>query len=115
MFSKGRHGDTRELIHDVQPLLERHGVQVYLNGHDHDMQHIVVNGISYLTSGAGSQTRPSGTGPATRFSLGNRSGFLAVELTQARFAGRFVDWTGKQVYAFVQPRAVVVAPAMPAR
>lgn len=105
VFSKGRHGDTRELILDVQPLLERYGVQVYLNGHDHDMQHIVVNGISYLTSGAGSQPRPSGRGPATRFSLGNRSGFLAVELTQQQFAGRFVDWTGKQVYAFTQPRA----------
>lgn len=110
VFSKGRHGDTRELILDVQPLLERYGVQVYLNGHDHDMQHIVVHGISYLTSGAGSQTRPSGRGPATRFSLGNRSGFLAVELTQGQFAGRFVDWTGKVVHEFAQPRAVVVGP-----
>lgn len=105
VFSRGRHGDTRELILDVQPLLERYGVQAYLNGHDHDMQHVVVNGISYLTSGAGSQPRPSGRGPATRFSLGNRSGFLAVELTQQQLAGQFVDWTGKQVYAFVQPRA----------
>jgi acid phosphatase len=117
VFSKGRHGDTPELIRDVKPLLERYGVQVYLNGHDHDMQHIVVNGVAYVTSGAGSQTRPTGHGPGTRFSLGNTSGFLAAELTQAQFTGRFIDWTGREVYAFTRARApgVVRAEASGAR
>ncbi len=108
LFSKGRHGNTPELIRDVQPLLERYGVQIYLNGHDHDMQRIVVNGVNYVTSGAGSQTRPSGRGPDTQFSLGSTSGFLAVALTRAQFAGRFVDWTGKEAYAFTQARTGAV-------
>jgi len=111
VYSEGKHGDTPELIRDVKPLLERYGVQVYMNGHDHDMQHIVVNGVAYLTSGAGSKTRPTRSGPNTRFSLGNTSGFLAVALTRDRFDARFIDWTGRPVYVFTQARAAAPVPA----
>lgn len=40
VFSPGSHGDTAELNLYLQPLLERHGVDVYLCGHDHFSAHM---------------------------------------------------------------------------
>ncbi len=34
-----KHGDTPELIASIQPLLEKYHAQVYLCGHDHNLQH----------------------------------------------------------------------------
>lgn len=105
IYSNGtEHGNTPELIRDVKPLLEQYGVQAYFNGHDHDLQHIVVNGVNYITSGAGSRTRPTGTSPDTRFSLGETSGFLSAVLTANKLKAEFIDYTGKTVYSFTVDR-----------
>lgn len=46
----------------MEPLLEKYGVQLYLAGHDHDLEHIWQPGrrTHHVVSGAGSQTRPLG-------------------------------------------------------
>jgi acid phosphatase len=105
VYSRGSaHGDTPELIQRVKPLLDRHNVQVYLNGHDHDLQHLVVDGVNYITSGAGSKTRTVGTGPTTRFSLGLTSGFVAMSLTRDSLVAQFIDAKGRERYSFRQRR-----------
>lgn len=38
--SIGHHGDTEELTQQILPILEANEVDVYLNGHDHCLQHI---------------------------------------------------------------------------
>ena len=100
----GRHGDTPSLVAQVEPLLEKYGVQVYLNGHEHDLQHLRVGQINYFCSGAGSQTRPTSRDERTLFSLGETGGFLAVKITPDEFVGRFIDYTGKEVYTTKFPR-----------
>lgn len=47
------HGDTEQLKERLAPLLKKYGVQAYLNGHDHTLQHISWQGIEYFTSGHG--------------------------------------------------------------
>lgn len=101
--SSGKHGDTKELVRDIKPLLEKHGVQVFLNGHEHDMQHLKEGRVHYFCSGAGSQTRDTSTGPRTQFSLGKRSGFMTVALTADTFTGRFIDNEGVEVYKVALP------------
>lgn len=101
VYSEGAsHGDTPELIEKLKPLLDRYRVHLYLNGHDHDLQHIVVDGVNYVTSGAGSLTRPTKSGPDTRFSLGRTAGFVAVSMTRDSLTTRFVDWEGHERYTF---------------
>ena len=34
------------LLSELAPLLVGSGAKGYLNGHDHDMQHIIVDGVS---------------------------------------------------------------------
>ncbi len=103
----GKHGDTAELVRHVEPLLEKYGVQVFLNGHEHDLQHLRVGAINYFCSGAGSKVRPTQKDERTLYSLGDTGGFLAVRITAGEFHGRFIDYTGKEVYAVTLPRVPV--------
>lgn len=91
VHSGGRHGGDPTLVREIQPLLERYGVAMYVNGHDHCLQHVVVNGVSYLTSGAGS--KPNAVRPiaGTHFAS-EELGFLEIELGGAATM-RFVSPT----------------------
>jgi acid phosphatase len=48
------HGDQPEIIAQVLPILNRHGVQAYIAGHDHDLQHIRRDGIERRRDGGAS-------------------------------------------------------------
>ena len=102
VFSGGSaHGSTPELIADVKPLLESHGVQMYVSGHDHDLQHLVVDGVTYVCTGAGSETRPVKPIAGSQF-CSDRSGFTAYRLAGDRLTVDFVDYTGAILHtAFV--------------
>lgn len=41
------------LVAKLKPLLEANNVALYLNGHDHNLQHLAQNGVDYVVSGAG--------------------------------------------------------------
>lgn len=97
------HGNTPELLVHLKPLLERHGVQAYINGHEHDLQHIRVGAVDYICSGAGSQVRPTGRIPGTQFCL-SRSGFAVVEIKGESLTLEFRDFTGAPVYRAPLPR-----------
>ena len=64
--SRERHDpETAALRQHVLPMLQRHGVLAYMNGHDHNLQHLRVEegGVHLLCSGAGSSARTSGKRP----------------------------------------------------
>lgn len=98
------HGDTPEMATLIKPLLERHGVQAYINGHDHDLQHIVDNGVAYLCCGAGSEVRPVKAVTGTKFCVA-RSGFAAITFEGDKIGGEFRDYTGAALYRTVIDRS----------
>lgn len=51
IYSIGEHGDDNILVRDLLPLLLKHKVHAYLNGHDHMHQHIYKDGLHHITSG----------------------------------------------------------------
>lgn len=60
LYSNGDHGDTRTLVEQWGPLLEEHKVHAYLCGHDHDLQHLELEGLHtsfILSGGGGAKTR----------------------------------------------------------
>ena len=60
-YSAGYQGSSIEVRDALAPILERHGVQLVLSGHDHDYQRsLPINGVTYVVSGAGSGTRGTG-------------------------------------------------------
>ena len=55
VYSGGPNGDTPALLSELAPLLVGNAAAAYFNGHDHDMQHIIVDGVSYFTVGSGAE------------------------------------------------------------
>jgi acid phosphatase len=53
IHSGGRHGGSAGVAARVEPLLERYGVQAYLCGHDHVLQHIQAGRTHHICSGSG--------------------------------------------------------------
>ena len=91
------HGDTREAKELLVPIFRKHGVQAYINGHDHDLQHIRRDGIDYVCCGAGSEVRPVQSVDGTLF-CAERSGFAAMRSTADSLTFEFRDFTGVKLY-----------------
>jgi Calcineurin-like phosphoesterase/Iron/zinc purple acid phosphatase-like protein C len=54
LYSVGRYGNNATLIKDVQPLLEKHKVNLWIDGHDHNYQRSKpINGVTYVVAGGG--------------------------------------------------------------
>ena len=52
-FSSGAHGNDPAVQAALEPIFIRHGVDVVFNGHDHDYERSVANGIVYMVTGGG--------------------------------------------------------------
>jgi tartrate-resistant acid phosphatase type 5 len=55
LFSNGKHRDNPKLIAQWDSLLRRYNVDLYISGHDHDLQHLEFKGhpTSFVISGGG--------------------------------------------------------------
>ncbi|MDB5451538.1 MAG: acid phosphatase [Caulobacteraceae bacterium] len=103
VFSGGVHGDTSDLVATLRPMLERHGVQAYICGHDHDLQHIERGGVTYVCTGAGATTRKvAGTAGSVFFS--DKPGFTAYRLAAERLDIDFVGVDGRFLHTARVPR-----------
>jgi tartrate-resistant acid phosphatase type 5 len=98
--SNPRHGNSPALIRLLKNRLEKHGVQLYLAGHDHDLQHQQPKGnVDYIVSGAGSQTRKTGTDSHTKFAR-DVSGFASISLSADSLQLHFIDYKGNLIYSY---------------
>jgi tartrate-resistant acid phosphatase type 5 len=97
------HGDTPETTQLISPLLQKHHVQAYINGHDHDLQHLRRGGVDYFCCGAGSEIRPVQAVEGTLFCAA-RSGFAALRSEPDALTVEFRDFTGLRLYRSAVPR-----------
>eukprot|EP00262_Sarcandra_glabra_P022317 TRINITY_DN9858_c0_g1_i2.p1 TRINITY_DN9858_c0_g1~~TRINITY_DN9858_c0_g1_i2.p1 ORF type:complete len:341 (-),score=37.37 TRINITY_DN9858_c0_g1_i2:38-1033(-) len=100
--SAGTHGDTQELKELLLPVLKANDVDLYINGHDHCLQHIssLDSPIQFLTSGGGSKawkgefdTNIDGM----RFYYDGQ-GFMSLQLTNTEAKVVFYDIYGKVLH-----------------
>jgi acid phosphatase len=105
IYSGGEHGDTPYLVKHVLPLFEKHGVQVYFNGHDHDLQHLQAGNIALFCTGAGSKPRTTTKTPHTVFAQGSCSGFVAVTLQARSMRVQMIDDHGAVLHTADVARA----------
>jgi len=95
----GGHGhDQPDMIAAFEPVLRRHKVPLYINGHDHSMQYVEMTGISYVTTGAGSHTYQPGPPSRAGYCSGDH-GFLSVAVSGAAAQLDFIDMAGRSVFA----------------
>jgi len=99
VFSGRSRKETQSLAALLRPLFERHGVQIYLNGHNHALEHIVIGKVHYLTSGAGANpSKAARPGKGSRFVMGNRLGFMTARLAPGTAEIEFIDGEGASLY-----------------
>ncbi|XP_042480369.1 purple acid phosphatase 3-like [Macadamia integrifolia] len=103
--SVGHHGDTEELVNQLLPILKANNVDLYINGHDHCLEHISSNDspIQYLTSGAGSKAWRGDVKELNRDGVKffyDGQGFMSVELTQTDANFVFYDVSGEVLHRF---------------
>jgi len=91
---------------------QAHGVQAYLAGHDHNLEHIHVPGASvhYIISGGGSKSDRGFIGAAHSAFQWPASGFVAARLGRDELALEFLCYTGggddlRPCYVVRVPRA----------
>jgi acid phosphatase len=105
------HEDTPETKELIVPLLKKYGVQAYIHGHEHNLQHIRRGGVDYVCSGAGSQVWPVRPIEGTLFCIA-RSGFAAMRSEPHRLTLEFRDFDGKSLHrAEIPNRAAAVEAA----
>lgn len=96
-------GIQKELETALVPLFETYKVQAYLAGHEHDLQVIRRPGgtVTYLVSGAGSETRPLGVPDAKdgRLFAVASAGFMACALTPEALNVELVDAENRVPFA----------------
>lgn len=83
LYSNGDHGDTKALIKQWEPLFQEHKVHAYVCGHDHDMQHLEMEGkftTHLLSGGGGARTRKLESNRETPFGK-DIYGFTHLQIT----------------------------------
>ncbi|KAI4379064.1 hypothetical protein MLD38_005405 [Melastoma candidum] len=103
--SAGVHGNTKEIVEQMLPILEANGVDFYVNGHDHCLQHISTadSPIQFLTSGGGSKAWRgvvNWPNPDELKLYYDGQGFMSVKIdaTQADFV--FYDVSGSVLHSW---------------
>ncbi|MCO5590634.1 hypothetical protein L7F22_044605 [Adiantum nelumboides] len=104
MRSIGNHGDTSELIEQLLPILEKYEVDMYVNGHDHILQHIKCDDspIHFFTSGGGSKSyaglQSYGNDDGVQF-VHDGQGFLSISIAAMSAVLTFYDVYGAALYS----------------
>ena len=90
IYSDGRHGGDPAVHDKVFPLL-RHRVDLYLCGHEHDLQHLAPeDGVQFaVVGGGGAQPRPVAPGPRSLFAAGT-NGFGVIDASKKSLTVTYV-------------------------
>ena len=118
VFSGGEHGDTSPLVIRLQPMLAKYNVDIYINGHDHTLQHLQdTHNTNYYVSGNGAKR---GTYVTTRQTVWGvvDPGFMVHSMNTTHMLTQVIDREAKVVYtttqqskASQQPKQVVLQPS----
>jgi hypothetical protein len=106
VYTDGAHGDHPVLIRDWDPLFRKHKVDLYLAGHDHDLQHLEFEGhpTSFFLSGGGGgdlgnlRIDPSRRGPYAQ----KVYGFSHLSVTPELMTLRHLNSDGRVLHAFTK-------------
>jgi tartrate-resistant acid phosphatase type 5 len=107
LYSNGKHRDNPKLIAQWDSLLRRHKVDLYLSGHDHDLQHLEFKGhpTSFVISGGGGAELVGWTTPPQeRGPWGVRAlGFTDLQISKEEVVVRHIGKDATVLYEFKKP------------
>lgn len=96
--SDGEEHDQPDLVARLNPILAKHNVPVYIAGHDHTLQSVKMDDITYVVTGAGSRTYTPKAAIRGGFASGSH-GFMVAKLSGACFDYSLVDTHGTALFS----------------
>jgi tartrate-resistant acid phosphatase type 5 len=102
LYSYSIRGHNRWLVHLLEPLFVRYGVDVYLAGHDHNLQLLrPVEGVHYVVTGAASGSdRPYPVAwPEESLYASSGGGYVLARLSRDELLLEFVRAAGETEFA----------------
>jgi tartrate-resistant acid phosphatase type 5 len=101
-----KRGDSSRLIKSLGEHLKSYPISLYLAGHDHNLQHLEVEGYnsSFIISGAGGASLYD-VKPATRGYAQKILGFTHIHLTPDNIDVQFISSEGDRLHAFRRTHA----------
>ncbi len=99
-------GSSPDLIAQLDPILQRHRVPLYLNGHNHDLQHTRRGATHFVCTGAGSKLADHCNLIGSDF-CSLRSGFVAIAVNRDLLRVAYRDRTGVELHVTEIPAAFV--------
>lgn len=93
--------DTLSVRKVLESILEKRGVDIYLSGHEHSLQHIKVESKKFhqFISGAGSEVTSVKQGlPYSRFAQ-DQYGFFYFSINESAVRCQIIDHQGQEIYA----------------
>jgi hypothetical protein len=112
IYSAGTHSDSPRLIRQLLPVLKSRGADLFIAGHDHDMQHLRAEGgvNFFVAGGAGAGLRVPTAGPRTLFARAVH-GFAVLEVSDRAATVRFIDVNLAELYSYTVQKAGVTSSA----
>ncbi|WZZ72124.1 LOW QUALITY PROTEIN: hypothetical protein YC2023_083494 [Brassica napus] len=106
------HGNTKELESLLLPILEANNVDLYVNGHDHCLQHISTSQspIQFLTSGGGSKAWRgyyNWKTPEDMKFFYDGQGFMSIKITRTEMGIVFYDVFGNILHKWDTSKDIV--------
>jgi len=101
LYSDGKfHGPDKDLRKQIEPILQKYGVQVVLAGHEHFYERFVPQGgISYFILGNSGQLRTNNIRPSASMAKGFDTdlSFMLVEISGDQFHFQTISRTGETI------------------
>jgi tartrate-resistant acid phosphatase type 5 len=106
VYSDGKHGDHPVLVRDWDPLFRKYKVDLYLAGHDHDLQHLEFENHPtsfFLSGGGGADLYDLKIDPTKRGPYAQKVyGFSHLSVTTTQITLRHLDSDGRVLHAFAK-------------
>ncbi|MBL8294960.1 MAG: metallophosphoesterase [Bryobacterales bacterium] len=98
VYSDGEHGDTSRMIKQLLPILREQKVDVYLAGHDHDLQYHVRDGLHFAIVGGGGKDTRSITQRRAEFAAA-KHGYLDLSASEKKMTLQLIAGDGKELFS----------------
>lgn len=90
--------DTKAIRGSLKPLLDKYGADIFLAGHDHNLQYIgPIGKTHHFVSGAASEKTPVKLLPESKMAA-SEYGFMVFSFTKDALTVNTIDYTGKIIY-----------------
>lgn len=93
-------GDNKELIERLLPILKKNHVDIYMNGHDHNLQELKPDGALHFFVSGGGGAELYEMNPYDRSVYKKQAnGFSVIEATDKKFKISFIGVDGSELYS----------------